>query len=142
MKRYFFIFFIFLYFFGIIHASPVSAASNFFTDYNTQYHVLENGITNVTFDVTLTNRTSQNYASSYSINLGFTNIEDVIAKDPSGVIKSKVVTNNNGNSINLDFNKKVVGINQKLPFSVSFSTSDIANKSGKIWDINIPGLAQ
>src|SRR3989344_9456813 len=113
MKRYFFIFFIFFYFFGFLHTSLALGDSNFFTDYNTQYNVLENGNANVIFNVTLTNRTSQFYASSYSINVGFKNITDVVARDASGIIKSRIVKTDDGNSIELVFNKKVVGLNQK-----------------------------
>lgn len=121
---------------------PTFSSSNFLTDYNVEYNVLETETTDVTFDITLTNQTSQFYASSYSINVGFKNIADIVAKDSAGIIKSKVVKNSDGNVIELAFNRKVVGLNQKRIFSVSFSTPDIAQKSGMIWDINIPGLSR
>ncbi len=142
MKRYSFIFFVFLYFFGFTQIAFASSSSNFLTDYNTTYKVLESGITNVTFGISLTNQTSNYYASSYKIDVGFKNIQDVVAKDPSGIIPAKVTKNNEGSSIELVFGKKTVGIKNKLNFSVSFNTSDIAQKSGHIWDINIPGLAR
>lgn len=142
MKKYLFALFVFSYLFGFTQVNLIFASSNFLTDYNVTYDVLDTGVTNVTFDVTLTNQTSQYYASSYSISVGFKNIENVAAKDSTGIIKSKVVKKNDGNSIELIFGKKAVGINQRLPFSVSFSTPDIVEKSGKIWDINIPGLAR
>ncbi|MBI2049480.1 transglutaminase family protein [Candidatus Roizmanbacteria bacterium] len=141
MKRYFKIFFIFLYFFGFTNTSFASESSNFLSDYNTTYNILETGVTEVTFDVSLTNQTSQYYASSYAINVGFKNIENIVAKDSSGIIPVKVTKNNDGNNINLAFAKKTVGIRNKLNFSVTLNTSDIAQKSGHIWDINIPGLA-
>ena len=142
MKRHFFYLLCFLLFFLLPKLNFVFAASNFFTDYNAEYNILETGITNVTYNVTLTNQTSQYYASLYSINVGFKNIADVIAKDSTGVIKSRVVEDGDGNRIELVFGKKVVGVNQKRIFSVSFSTPDIAQKSGRIWDINIPGLSR
>src|SRR3989344_4676115 len=141
MRKYLF-FFVLLYFFGFIRPSFIFSASNFTTDYNTEYNVLENGNANVIFNVTLTNKTSKFYASSYSIKVGFKNITDVVARDASGIIKSRIVKTDDGNSIELVFNKKVVGLNQKRLFSVSFSTQEIAQKSGMVWDINIPGLAR
>ena len=120
----------------------VFAQSNFTTDYKVTYNVLENALTHVTFDVTFTNQTSQYYASSYSIQVGFENIENVQASDPDGKIVPTVTKNNDGNNIEIVFNKRAVGQNQKLPFTISFDTKDIAQKSGKIWDINIPGLAK
>jgi len=128
----------------IFFATPqlVFAQSNFATDYNVTYNVLENALTHVTFDIVFTNKTSQYYASSYSIQVGFKNIENVLARDPDGKITPTVTKNDDGNSIDITFNKKVVGLDQKLPFTISFDTRDIAQKSGKIWDINIPGLAK
>ena len=131
-----------IYFFCSPLISSVLAASNFKTDYNVTYNVLDNALTHVTFDVALTNQTSQYYASSYSIQVGFRNIENVLARDPDGKITPTVTKNNDGNNIEINFNKKVVGLNQKLPFTISFDTKDIAQKSGKIWDINIPGLTK
>ncbi|MDO8583158.1 MAG: transglutaminase domain-containing protein [bacterium] len=118
------------------------AEANFTTDYNVTYNVLENALTHVTFDVALTNQTSQYYASSYSIQVGFKDIENILARDPGGKITPTVTKNDDGNSIAITFNEKAVGLNKKLSFAISFDTKDIAQKSGKIWDINIPGLAK
>ncbi|MBI2613326.1 MAG: transglutaminase family protein [Candidatus Levybacteria bacterium] len=137
-----FVFFFLLFFFFNLAANLVFAKNNFKTDYSVTYNVLENALTHVTFDVTFTNSTSQYYASSYSIQVGFKNIENVLARDPDGKIIPLITKNNDGNNIEINFNKKVVGLDQKLPFAISFDTRDIAQKSGKIWDINIPGLAK
>jgi len=134
--------FLLLYLAIFLIPSSVFAQSNFKTDYNVTYNVLENALTHVTFDVTFTNSTSQYYASSYSIQVGFKNIENVLARDPDGKITPLITKNNDGNNIEINFNKKVVGLDKKLPFTISFDTKDIAQKSGKIWDINIPGLAK
>ena len=138
--RKFFVFILAL----ILLAIPqlVFADSNFTTDYSVAYNVLENTLTHVTFDITLTNKTSQYYASSYSIQVGFKNIQNVLARDSSGKLTPEVSTNNEGNSIGVAFNDRIVGLNKKLNFTVSFDTPNIAQRSGKIWDINIPGLTQ
>lgn len=118
------------------------AESNFTTDYSVTYNVLENALTHVTFDITLTNKTSQYYASSYGIQVGFKNIENVLVRDSVGKITPEISKNDDGNNIDVIFNDRVVGLNKKLSFSISFDTRDIARKSGKIWDINIPGLTE
>lgn len=141
MKK-FFLFSLFFLFSFLLNISPVFSASNFTTDYNVTYNVLENALTHVTFDVTLTNQTSQYYASSYNIQVGFKNIENVLVRDPGGKIIPQISKNDNGNNIAITFNEKVAGLDKKLPFTISFDTKDIAQKSGKIWDINIPGLAK
>ncbi len=126
----------------VLLAPFVFAESNFVTDYNVTYNVLEDSLTHVTFDVTLTNKTSQYYASSYSIQVGFKDIENILARDNIGKITSQTSKNNDGNNIEITFNDRIVGLGKKLNFSISFDTRDIAQKSGKIWDINIPGLSE
>jgi len=141
MKRLFVIFFALILFLYLLPARTL-ADSNFITDYRVTYNVLESALTHATFDITLTNKTSQYYASSYSIQVGFKNIENVLAKDSSGKITPQITNNSNGNNIEITFNDRAVGLNEKLNFSISFDTKDIAQKSGKIWDINIPGLSE
>jgi transglutaminase-like putative cysteine protease len=133
------IFFFLLFFFLPFR---VFADSNFKTDYNVTYNVMDNALTHVSFDITLANSTTQYYASSYSVQVGFKDIENVLARDSGGKIIPEITKNADGNSIKIDFNDRVVGLNSKLNFSISLDTKDIAQKSGNIWDINIPGLAQ
>jgi len=116
------------------------AEPNFTTDYNVTYYVLESSLTHVSFDITLTNTSSQYYASSYNIQVGFDDIKNVLVRDSGGRITPQITKNADGNNIAIVFNDKVVGLNKKLNFQISFDTSNIAEKSGKIWDINIPGL--
>ncbi len=143
MKKIFGLFFgLFFVFILLFTPRSILAESNFSTDYNVTYNVLENALTHVTFAITLKNKTSQYYASSYSIQVGFKNIENVQARDPDGKITPTVAKNSDGNNIAITFNKKVAGQDLQLPFTISFDTKDIAQKSGKIWDINIPGLAK
>jgi hypothetical protein len=118
------------------------AESNFTTDYNVIYNVMENALTHVTFNISLTNKTSQYYASSYNIQVGFKDIENVLIRDSGGKITPKISNNNDGSNIEIVFNDKSVGLGQKLNFTISFDTKDISQKYGKIWDINIPGLAE
>lgn len=120
----------------------VFAQENFTTDYKVTYNVLENALTHVTFDVTLTNTTSQYYASSYGIQVGFKDINNVLVRDNAGKITPQLTKNDDGNNIEISFNDRVVGLNKKNNFSISFDTRDIAQRSGNIWNINIPGLTE
>lgn len=139
MKKIF-VFILFLIFFFI--PQLIFAQSNFTADYAVTYNVLENALTHVTFDITLANKTSQYYASSYSIQVGFKNVENILASDSGGKITPELTKNSDGNNIEILFNDRVVGLDKKLSFSISFDTKDIVQKSGKIWDINIPGLTE
>ena len=103
---------------------------------------MENALTHVTFDVILTNTTSQYYASSYNVQVGFKDIQNVLVRDSGGRITPQITKNSDGSSVGITFNDRIVGLGKKLNFSISFDTKDIAQKSGEIWDINIPGLVQ
>lgn len=134
-----FFFALFLFFFFALTA-PVYAA-NFTTDYNISYSVSENANTRVSFDVSLTNTTAEYYASSYSIRVGFKDIENVKASDPDGAITPKIAKDPNGENIELTFNKRVVGLGNKLNFNLSFDTREVAHNNGNVWEVNIPGLS-
>ncbi len=117
------------------------AASNFTTDYHVTYSINAAGQTHAQLTGTLTNTTSEYYASSYKMQLGFDEITHVKASDPDGIIVPTVTRNEDGYIIGLTFNKRSVGLGNKLPFSISFDTPTIARQFGNVWEINIPGIA-
>ncbi len=130
-----------LFLFFLFLTPRVFAASNFSTNYNIKYQILENENTHVDINITLTNQTSAFYASSYKIQVGFSDIQNVKAFDPEGNILSKVTQNNGEQNIDVSFNKIVTGAGNKLNFNISFDTSQVAQKLGNIREVNIPGFA-
>lgn len=142
MKKIFKIFFCLFTFFFILSSEPALAASNFTTEYDVTYSVRENGTTRVAFAISLTNTTSQYYAASYKVNLGFDNISVISASDPDGPINPALKKTDTGYEIALNFNKQVTGLGNALTFNLSFDTSDVAQKQGRIWEINVPGLSK
>lgn len=117
------------------------AATNFNTDYRVTYNIDEKGIAHSVINITLTNTTSQYYAPSYKMQLGFSEISNVRAKDAKGDIKPKVTKNDAGYVIELEFNNKAVGLNSKQEFAIMFDTTRIARNHGKIWEIDVPGIS-
>lgn len=137
MKKYFALVFILV---SLVFPESLDAKESFLTSYNVTYNVFEKTPTRVQFEVALTNTTSLSYASSYSITLSFKNIENVKASDADGNITPQVSKKDDGQKIDLVFNKRVVGMGNTLYFNLSFDTTDVAKKVGNIWEINIPGL--
>jgi transglutaminase-like putative cysteine protease len=139
MKRIFgFIsFFVLLLFF----TSSAHGFNNFQTDYNVKYDILQNANTHVSMDVVLTNLTEQYYASQYKIIVGFSDITNLYASDSQGRIIPKVTKENKGEGIELSFNDHPVGLGNKLNFSISFDTDQIAQNLSSVWEINIPGIS-
>lgn len=116
-------------------------AANFTTDYNVTYAVGSNASTHVNLDISLTNSTDDYYASQYTIQVGFKDTQNVKASDPDGQIQPKITSTSKGQTIELAFNKRVVGKGNKLNFNLNFDTNEVAENSGDVWEINIPGLS-
>ncbi len=138
MKK--FIFILFLSTFYFFFKAYAFASSNFLTDYNVIYTVSNNANTNVKIGVTFTNTSDIYYASSYRVQVGFNDIKNVRAQDPGGAIIPNITKQRDGQAIDLLFNSRVVGKGNKLYFTLSFDTKRVAQKKGKIWEINIPGM--
>lgn len=117
-------------------------AQTFSTDYQVTYNVSQNAKTTVEFNIALTNESDQYYASSYTIQVGFKDIENVRASDSQGSITPKVSKSAKGNNIELSFNDKITGFGNKLNFKLSFDTLEIAQNVGSVWEVNIPGLSK
>lgn len=117
------------------------AQGNFSTDYNVTYTVNEKANTHVNLSGTLRNLTDKYYASSYSVQVGFTDIKNLSANDSDGSIAPKIVKTAKGTTITLTFNQNIVGLNNELNFNISFDTSEVARNNNNTWDVNIPGIA-
>lgn len=137
-----FLFFAFLSLSILFFFQPAYAVSNFLADYDVTYTIYEGQKSNVKINTTLTNTSDIYYASSYKIQLDFEEIKNIKAYDSSGPIIPTILENGSDKTINLKFNDRVAGLGKKLTFSLSFDTSNIAYKSGKIWKINIPKFAR
>ncbi len=125
----------------IVHPSQAHAAANFDTDYKVTYTIDDSGVAHSVIDITLTNTSSQYYAPSYKMQLGFSEISNVRARDSGGDIQPGVIKNENGHIIDVRFNNKAVGLNSKQQFQITFDTPTIARHYGKVWEIDIPGIA-
>jgi transglutaminase-like putative cysteine protease len=130
-----------LIFFFVFFSAPVLADSNFSTDYNVTYTIGQNATTHVSINASLTNLTANYYASSYSVQVGFKDVHNVMASDSEGTINPVVSQSDNGTTVKLNFNNRTTGYNIKQNFNISFDTNEVAQNFNHVWDINIPGIA-
>lgn len=133
--------FLLVFILHLIFIKPIFADDVFKADYNVTYTVSNNASTRVNFEVSLTNQTAQYYASRYDIQIGFKNLQNLKAQDPDGPLTPIVTKSEKGQNIELNFNKQVVGLGNKLTFNLSFETSELAQNTGTVWEINIPGIS-
>ncbi len=141
--RKFFIFLVFLPFLILnsqFFIPSALAQSDFTTRFTSTYDVSSEGVAKVTHHIELTNRLSQVFASEYSLTIGSTRIKDISAQSPSGV-ETSITNNQNSTLIVLKFANPVIGKNQTHRFSVSYTNLDIATKSGRVLEVNIPKMS-
>ena len=143
MRKACFLFFLFFFLFAFRPALSLAdtSSSNFITDYTVIYTAQDNGLTHVYMQVSLTNKTSTYYASSYKMDLGFSDIENLKAADPGGPTSIAETKTDTGKSLALAFNKKVIGKGNTLTFSVNFDTTDVTHIYGRVREIDIPGIS-
>ncbi len=116
-------------------------ASQFISNSTVTYDVGVNGVTNVTHDITLQNTTSDFYATSYTLSLDGIQPINPTAYEGSSALPVKVIQNNATTSIQVDFPGAVVGKGAKREFIINFADKTLVNKTGEIWEITTPKLA-
>lgn len=123
-----------------LSALSAMAVGEFNTSYNITYEITESGQTRVTQDIVLTNNLDDVYATSFVIKSGFTRITGVESYDKNGQQQVGVTQKDNETTIKVNFNGQTVGIGNQFHFTLKYDTKDVAQKTGKIWEINIPRL--
>jgi transglutaminase-like putative cysteine protease len=122
--------------------NPVFAEGEFKADYDVDYSIAPSGITIVTQKVVLTNRLPNLYPKQYSIILDTDKIRNIVAYDDGGQINPIINQKNGKTEIILKFNVQIVGLNKQIPFTLRFENTEIAQKLGSIWEVNIPGVIE
>ncbi|MEK9208018.1 MAG: hypothetical protein AAB922_06020, partial [Patescibacteria group bacterium] len=85
-------------FFFFLFIPNTYAKSNFDTTYNVVYDASNNENTKVTLNIELKNKTSDYYASSYSVQTGFVDKKNIKATDLGGDLKYSLQKNNSGST--------------------------------------------
>src|SRR3990167_5122970 len=119
-----------------------SADGEFQTDYDVSYKVDENGQTEVVQTITLENKTANYYADRFELKIGSIKVEGVKAQDGIGAIEPQVKFEENISTIALKLNERVIGLGKKVTINLSYSSAELATKSGQIWEVSIPRLAK
>ena len=119
-----------------------SADGEFQTDYDVSYKVDENGQTEVIQTITLENKTANYYADKFELKIGSLKVENVKAQDGIRAIEPQVKFEENVSTIALSLNERVIGLGKKVTINLSYTSVELATKSGQIWEVSIPRLAK
>ncbi len=142
LLKIFFASFFFLFFLVFWETQKVYAQGEFETDYKVSYIIDVAGRTNVTQQIVLRNKTANYYADRFELKIGSTRVENVKASDQLGPLETEVKFESNVTTISVKFNQKVIGVGKTLPWTLSYTSVELATKSGQIWEVSIPRLAK
>ena len=119
----------------------VFAQGEFETDYKVFYLVDSFGKTDVRQEIVLKNKTANYYADKFELKIGSTKVENVKAQDNVGALETNVKFEDNQTLISVKFNQKVIGLGKTLSWNLTYTSGELAAKSGQIWEISIPRLS-
>lgn len=138
---------IFLLFVAVLIASfcfPLSAHAaddTFGISSTSTFSIQDSGKTRVTQRIEIVNKTEFYYTPSYGMSIGYGDVDNIAVFNSSGnSIPFTVSDIDQGKKIEVIFPDKIVGIDKRNIFSISFDTEQIAKKNGSIWEISVPGI--
>src|SRR3989338_9208898 len=136
------IFVIFAFVFAIfVLPTKANADENFDISTNSVYEVTNSGLTRVTQQVRIRNKTEFTYTPTYTITTGINDLKNLRTYNNSGGLPSKLEDTKDGDkTIEVSFPDKIAGFERINEFTVSFDTNLIARKKGNIWEVSVPGL--
>lgn len=139
--KLFLVIFLFVFSFLLFLPKNAWAVNEFSSSYDLTFEVKYDAKTFVSENIHLKNLTTNYYASEYTLILGTDKIEQIEAFDGLGPLKINVEKASEQTKIRVQFNEKIVGLGNVLNWTLTYQSSEIAKKLGRIWEINLPRLA-
>ncbi len=140
-KIKFFLFYLLPFTFYLLLSPAARAEGEFKTDVAVEYKVQENGITQVNNRIKLENLYTDLYVTSYSLILDHINPGNIRAYDSQDDLKTETEKTGSQTKIVVFFADAVVGKGKVREFNIAYNDSEIATRTGEVWEITIPKLA-
>jgi transglutaminase-like putative cysteine protease len=135
------LFFLLSTFYYLLFPLQAKADEHFDISVESKYKISESGITTINQTIHIKNKTEFYYTPTYTVSVGFSDIENISAFNSDGTIATTLNDSNPSNkSIKLTFPKRYAGLGDTNTFTLQFNTKDIAKKQGGIWEVSIPGI--
>ena len=140
IKRFLFLLSVSLLFF--LSNDSVYANTDFFVNTESTYEINLDGSAKVLYSIGIVNATTEKYASQYKLSLNGVDPENVSAKADGVELETSIVKTPLGADLTVLFDKAVVGEGNRRDFLIEFTDYSLVNKTGDIWEISLPRLAQ
>lgn len=131
---FFQILFIFI-FFGFAKADDY-----FDLNLTNDYSFSDDGNAQVVESVAVKNKTTEKYLPSFEYKINNVSIKDISVTQDNTEIPSSVTTDENSTTIKVNFSDKVLGKDKIRNFQIKYSVSNIAEKTGDVWELSIPKI--
>lgn len=119
------------------------AQGEFLVDAVVRYNVQESGQTEVLHDISLENNFSTLYATSYTLSLENIDAQNIrVYGDRGESYPFESVQDGDKTNILVTFSDAVVGKGVKRRFSISYNNKNFAVKTGEVWEVSVPKLAE
>lgn len=115
---------------------------NFDIQAQVRYVVSEGGLTRVSQNITITNKSEFLYIPSYAITISSNGISNIEVTNASGKLTHTESNEDNRKTVNIVFPEKIVGTAKKNSFTFSYDSDAIASKTGNVWRVYIPSVAK
>ncbi len=136
MKKFtFIIFFILL----LINTKSVFA-KDFATSYIINYTINENAITDIEYNISLENLSSDYYVTEYTLGLTQDNILNIEATQDGQKVETIIKTKDNNTNITLKLAKSIIGKGKLTNLKLKFNSDNIVQKKGSVYELTIPKL--
>jgi len=116
-------------------------AQEFLVTSEVVYEVLESKSTLVTHNISITNTSTEVYATDYTLSIKGAQVEELKAFDDTGALEASQETQNDLIIIKVVFTESIAGMGKERQFSIQYKDSSILKKTGEVGEILIPKLA-
>lgn len=123
---------------ALLTSKQCYAEQEFTTDYKVAYSFDNDGVATVTQTVTITNLRSDVVASIYSMTIKQIGLYDIAAYDKNDSLTVEENKSDDETRLDIKLERYSIGSGRENTFTLKYKTKDIAYKTGKIWNINIP----
>lgn len=124
--------------FFLLVGAPVHAAEDFENKLVTTYTVSESGTTTISHQFSIKNISPTTFLKQYSLSLFATQLTNVEVQYKQKKLEPSISTAGNATTILISFPDDVVGQGKERVFTVSYESSELAQRAGKVLEVQIP----
>jgi len=134
MKKVITLFFLIL----LISAKTTFADNNFNINLESRYEFSENGTSIISDNFEITNKLTEKYLPSFEYKIYNAEVENISVEYSNQIVLPIVTKTDVSTNIKINFDDKVLGKGKKRNFTIKYFISNLATKTGDVWELSIP----